>query len=58
MWFVAAGVVAICLRPSSGRDEEPAAEAPFTALHYAAVAASFAARLRDALLAQVAENAM
>jgi hypothetical protein len=43
MWLVAAGVMAICLRASSGRDEEPAPGAPFTARHHAAVAASFAA---------------
>jgi hypothetical protein len=43
MWVVAAGVMAICLRASPGRGEEPAPRAPFTALRYAAVAASFAA---------------
>jgi hypothetical protein len=43
MWFVAIGVVATCLRPSSGRDEESSAGPPWTAWHYAGIATFFAA---------------
>jgi hypothetical protein len=42
MWFVAAGVVATCLRPSASRDQEPPDEPRLTVLQYAAIAASFA----------------